>query len=55
MANRLNNNNSMTSTPFLNWREFFSNEENRPEYGTFDHFDDVAEKYVGALETSKHK
>jgi hypothetical protein len=54
MANRLNNNNnSMTSTPFLNWREFFSNEANRPEYGTFDHFDDVAVKYVGSAKEFK--
>jgi hypothetical protein len=42
-----NNDNNMTSTPFQNWREFFSNEEKNSEYGTFDHFDDFAEKYVG--------
>ena len=53
-TDRLYNNNSiMTSPPFLNWREFFSSEEKKSEYGTFDHFDDFTEKYIGS--TSEFK
>jgi hypothetical protein len=38
-----------------NWTHYFTNEARKPEYGTFDHFDNVPPKYVGNAEEFKEQ
>ncbi len=38
-----------------NWTHYFTNEARKPEYGTFDHFDNVPPKYVGDTEEFKEQ
>jgi hypothetical protein len=36
-----------------NWNQYFESEAAKPEYGTFDKFDDVPPKYIGSVKEFK--
>ena len=41
------------TSPNTNWNQYFTNEARKPEYGTFDKFDDIPPKYVEDAEEFK--
>ncbi len=46
----------MTPTsPNTNWNQYFTNEDRKPEYGTFDKFDGIPPKYLEDAEAFKEQ
>jgi len=43
------------TSPTTNWSQYFTNEARKPEYGTFDKFDDIPPKYVEDAEVFKEQ
>ncbi len=43
------------TSPTTNWNQYFTNEARKPEYGTFDKFDDIPPKYVEDAEVFKEQ
>jgi hypothetical protein len=43
------------TSPTTNWNQYFTNEASKPEYGTFDKFDDIPPKYVEDAEEFKEQ
>ena len=43
------------TSPNTNWIQYFTNEARKPEYGTFDRFDDIPPNYVEDTEAFKEQ